>query len=122
MYQKLFGATVLGAMVLSTGCAGINGKWDLATVEPTAAQRDVEYRSLRLDKDGSFYGEATESSGIKTTSGTYSYADGILHLKPHDGEDYTYDAQLESSGQELKLSRHWQGTKMKLKYERRSGE
>lgn len=105
------------AALLITGC-GVNGKWSLARVEPDAARRDVEFHSLRLDKDGSFYAEASEGT-IKTTSGTYTFKDDVLELRAHDGERHSYDARLENSGNELVLESLWQGKKLVMRYERR---
>jgi hypothetical protein len=122
MFRKMFGTLVVSTIALTSGCASIQGKWDLATVEPTAAQRDVEFRSLRLEKDGTFFAEATEGTGIRTTSGTYSYDNGVLHLKAHDGEAQTYDAELEGTGEVLRLANFWQGRRLNLKYERRSDQ
>ncbi|MBL8880184.1 MAG: response regulator [Phycisphaerales bacterium] len=88
--------------ILAIGC-GVNGNWSLGTVDPSASRRYVEYHTLTLQKDGTFYAEAKEESGIKTTSGTYTYKDGVLHLVAHDGESHTYDAKVKSSGNHLEL-------------------
>lgn len=120
MRRSLSTIAMIGGIALTSGCAGVQGKWDLATVEPTAAQRDVEFRSLRLDKDGTFFAEANEGEAIRTTSGTYSFRDGVLYLKEHDGETATYDASLSNAGEELHLANYWQGRRLKLKYERRA--
>ncbi len=103
-----------------SGC-GVTGTWSLATVDPIAATRDVEFHTLRMEQDGSFYAESKEEreGGIASTSGVYTFDDGVLHLKEHDGERHTYDARLENSAQELCLERTWNGRKLKMKYDRR---
>lgn len=105
---------LLAAMVLS-GCTVV-GKWSLASVDPEAARRDFEYTSLTLQKDGTFYAEE-EENGIKTTSGTYSYGDGVLSLSAHDGERHTYDAHIR--GDRLHLEEVWKGQKLKAEFERK---
>ena len=65
-----------------------------------------------------FYAEAKEGEGIRTTSGTYTYQDGILNLKAHDGEVHTYPAKLVDGGRTLKLDGTWEGNKLELRYER----
>lgn len=107
-----------GACLAITGC-GIDGTWSLAEVDPTAARRDMEFHSLTLQKDGSFYAEAREVGGIRTTSGTYTFKDDVLNLTAHDGERHTYDAHLKDSGNELELERFWEGRKVKLEYKRK---
>ncbi len=106
----------LGVLALGVlaGC-GINGKWSLAQVDPTAARRDVKYESLSLQKDGTFYAEA-KGDVAKSTSGTYTYEDSTLTLVSHTGEVDTYDADL--NGNELYLTSFWNGQKLKTTYER----
>ncbi len=108
------------AISLHAGCS-IPGKWTLAEVDPTAATRDTEFHSLTLQKDGTFYAEAKEPGGIKTTSGTYTYEHGVLDLKAHDGERHTYDARMLNIN-DLRLATRWQGKKLKLKYDRQIGD
>ncbi|HWL94228.1 MAG TPA: lipocalin family protein [Phycisphaerae bacterium] len=117
MRGKVFGTTVLGLLVMTTGCS-IVGKWTVTDVEPTAAQRDIEFHSLRLDKDGSFYAEAKEGESIKTTSGTYTHKNSVLTLTAHDGERHTYDAEL--SGDTLHLESFWEGKKLEVDYKRKT--
>jgi len=102
------------------GCS-MPGKWSLAKVEPTAGTRNAEFHSLTLQKDGTFYAEANEPGGIKTTSGTYTYKHGILDLLAHDGERHTYDATFVNNN-DLRLATTWQGQKLKMKYERQLSE
>ena len=99
------------------GCS-VNGKWNLAEVEPTAAIRDFEYQSLTLQKDGTFYAEAMEGP-IRTTSGTYTYEDGTLDLIAHDGARATNDGSLQESGNQLCLVEMWDGRKLKAVMERK---
>lgn len=106
----------VAAVAALTGCS-IPGKWTLAKVDPTAATRNAEFHSLTLQKDGSFYAEAKEAGGIKTTSGTYTYKHGVLDLVAHDGERHTYDAKMLNNN-DLRLATTWQGKKLKLKYDR----
>lgn len=110
----------LAAISFQAGCS-IPGKWTLAEVDPTAATRDAEFHSLTMQKDGTFYAEAKEPGGIKTTSGTYTYEHGVLDLKAHDGERHTYDAKMLNNN-DLRLATTWQGKKLKLKYDRQVGE
>lgn len=104
------------AAVLASGCTSIVGRWSLAGVDPEAARRDVKYHTLTLQKDGTFYADAKEAPGIRTTSGTYSYRKNILHLQTHDGDHFSYDAKIE--GNNLWLENFWQGQKIKMKYEK----
>ena len=115
MNRHLLGVNVIVCGMLLTGCS-VKGKWHLASVEPSAATRDVQYHDLTLQNDGSFYAEADEAS-IGTTSGTYTYKDGVLCLNEHDGERHTYDAKLVSAT-DMQLETFWEGEKLKLKYKR----
>jgi hypothetical protein len=101
-------------MFFATGC--VVGHWELEKVEPQAARRDVTFQSFTLQRDGSFYAEA-EDEGIHTKSGTYTYKDGVLDFKTHDGTRYTYDAEL--VGAKLHLERFWEGQKLELDYAKR---
>lgn len=114
--RNVIKAAALSALALGalTGC-GINGKWSLAQVDPTAGWRDVKYNSLALQKDGTFYAEA-EGDVAKSTSGTYTFEDNTLTLCSHTGEVDAYDATL--NGNELRLVRIWNGQKLKTTYER----
>ena len=115
MKRNLLSFSLIAGFTSLAGC-GVQGKWTLADVEPTAATRDVQYHNLTLQKDGSFYAEAKEAS-IDSTSGTYTYEDGVLCLKEQDGERHTYDAKLVSAT-DMRLESFWQGQKLKLKYKR----
>jgi hypothetical protein len=116
--KPLFPALALAALLVMTGC-GINGKWSLSTVSPTAARRDFEFQSLTLQRDGTFYAEALEPGGeIGTRSGTYTYKDGTLQLVAHDGESYTYDAKLRGAN-DLELKRGWDGRTLEAELVRR---
>jgi hypothetical protein len=93
-------------LISTTGCS-VQGKWQLETVEPSAARRDFQYEVLTLEKDGSFYAEAREiAKDTRTTSGTYRYEDGVLALREHDGEERTYRAECPSA-KRLKLKDTW---------------
>lgn len=118
--QKLTMAALMLGGCFAVGCS-MPGKWSLAKVEPTAATRDAEFHSLTLQKDGTFYAEANEPGGIKTTSGTYTYEHGVLDLIAHDGERHTYDATFRSND-DLRLARMWQGRRVELKYDRQDAE
>ncbi len=98
-----------------SGCS-IHGKWSVAHLDPDAARRDFALSSLTLQRDGTFYAESDGGAGIKTTSGTYIYDDGLLTLNQHDGAQQTYDAKLE--GSTLKLTRHWKGGRVTARLER----
>lgn len=107
---------LIAASLFLSGC-NVVGSWSLASVDPNAARRDVEYHSMTLQKDHSFYAESKEETGVRTTSGTYTFEKGVLDLKAHDGERHTYDARLTSNTQ-LRLEGFWEGRKLKMKYER----
>jgi hypothetical protein len=107
----VFALALLGA----TGCA-VQGKWSLASVEPSAARRDFQYEVLTLENDGSFYAEAREGR-TKTTSGTYRFERGVLSLREHDGEEHAYDAQV--SADELKLATTWEDRKLVARFDRK---
>jgi len=111
--MKAFGnCAAIALLVLTTGCASMEGKWSVAKVEPTAARRDFAFESLTLQSDGTFYAEAKEGGKTDSVSGTWKLDDGVLALREHDGECHTYDAELEPSGKRLKLVRHWSGQRM----------
>lgn len=111
-------AIAASTLVVLGGC-GIAGQWELTTVDPNAARRDVDYQTMELKKDGSFYAESKEQGAIKTTSGTYTYKDDVLSLKPHDRETRTFDAKLMDSGNKLHLEQFWENQKVKMDYQRR---
>lgn len=114
-------APIAGALIgVTTGCTGIEGEWRLTQVTPTAAQRDIQYRTLNMEKNGTFYAEANENGPVRTVSGTYDFdADAdTLSLQEHDGEQNTYDAEIESGGRELHLTRFWEGRKVYAVFER----
>jgi len=120
-----FSCFALGAALLVpvlAGCSSVVGQWSLKEVEPTAAQRDVQYRTLTLQKNGTFYAEANEGE-IKTVSGTYDYnaKTDTITFREHDREQNTYDAQLKDGGQELQLLSFWEGRKLKAIYEKEEG-
>jgi len=117
MRKTLTTLVLISAAVVVTGC-GVNGKWELSTVDPTAARRDFEFQSLTLQSDGSFYAESSEAGEkIRTTSGTYTYQKGTLRLVEHDGEAHSYDAVRQ--GDELVLKQHWHGQPIKAKFVRK---
>jgi hypothetical protein len=124
----------------ATGCSVV-GKWQLSTIDPTAAMRDFEYHAFTLQKDGTFYGEAErtevadfsvqagegafraegqhELKGIMTTSGVYRYDERTLTLTPHEGKQVTYEARLIDSGNKLELEKIWKDRKVKAIFQRR---
>lgn len=105
------------ALFTLVGCS-VDGKWSVARIDPDAARRDFEFSSLTLQDDETFYAEANGTDGIKSVSGTYTYDDGVLSLKTHDGQRYTYDAKLCAAGHEMKLARHWEGRRLEATLER----
>ncbi len=114
---------IAGSLVLLTGvglagCQKPAGKWSLASVEPTALQRDVEFHNLTLQEDGTFYAEAMEGGRIQSVSGTYAYDNGVLILTAHDGETHAYDARIRGANK-MYLASFEDGRKVKMKYERR---
>lgn len=135
--MKRFAYSIAFINLLVSGGCSIAGKWTLVTVEPEAARRDVEFASLTLQRDGSFYAEAhkdvpgpdvvvvgrdttvvtgTDKGGIQSTSGTYEYKSHTLALQPHDGPVVAYDARL--NGAELQLERYHGAQRVKCKYKR----
>lgn len=102
-------------MLVATGC-GVQGKWSLASVEPSAARRDFQYEVLTLEGDGSFYAEARDGN-TRTTSGTYRYEKGVLSLREHDGEEHAYDAEV--NGNTLKLKQTWEDRKLVASFDRK---
>jgi hypothetical protein len=111
-------ATICAAALLITGC-GIDGKWSLSSVDPTAAWRDFEYQSLILQRDGTFHGEALEfGDQIRATSDTYTYDDGTLQLVAHDGEIHAYDTRMHGAN-ELVLKRNRDGRKVAATFHRK---
>lgn len=108
----------LAACILLTaaGCSVV-GKWELATVDPSAARRDFKYEVLTLEKDGSFYAEGREGA-TKTTSGTYRYEGGVLALREHDGEEHTYRAECPSA-ERMKLKDTWKDRELVAVFERK---
>lgn len=114
MRRGIFAVSVM-TLALSAGCS-VNGKWSLATVEPTAARRDFPYEVLTLQRDGSFYAEAREPH-TTTTSGTYRYQDGVLTLQEQDGELNTFTAKMVSAD-ELRLERPWKDRVLVARLER----
>jgi hypothetical protein len=119
MKTKIWTITIATVTLSIAGCHEPAGKWSLASVEPTAAQRDVEFHSLTLQKDGTFYAEAREGAGIESVSGTYYMDNGVLVLTEHDGEVHGYDARFRDGGKELHLANFQDGQKVKLKYDLR---
>jgi hypothetical protein len=113
----------LSPLLLAAGC-GIQGKWSLESVEPTAAQRDFEWQVLTLQKDGSFYGEK-QNAGIHTASGTYRFDRNkhVLTLKEHNGSTYVYnDVQLIDGGNGMRMERAWKDQVIVAKFEKRTSE
>lgn len=112
--------TLIGFCLLPcVGCT-VHGKWSVASIDPTAARRDFDFQSLTLQEDGTFYIEANEAYGIEASSGVYSFEDGVLHLKEHDGESHTYNAELTHGGKKLRLQEFWEGQKLIAVLERRA--
>lgn len=105
--------------MIALGCAQLEGKWSLAKVDPTAARRDFEFESLTIQKDGTFYGESRGAADTRSISGDWTVKGGVLSLKDHDGNVYTYDSELSPDGGELTLSRHWERTRMQAVMEKR---
>ena len=123
--RKMYRIRLIGAVLplaLVSACASMNGKWSLAEVDPTAARRDFSFQSLTLQDDGTFYAERKEMGKTKSVSGTWTYEDGVLSLRQHDGERHTYDAKLEDSGKKLTLVRFWNGQHMTAQLEKRKDE
>src|SRR5262245_27454379 len=119
--QILMMPVLVCALFVAAGCSVV-GKWELASVDPSAARRDFQYETLTLEKDGSFYAESREGAaippGTKTTSGTYRYQDGVLALREHDGEEHTYRAQC-PSGDRMKLKDTWKDRELVAVFERK---
>jgi hypothetical protein len=104
--------------LLATGCSGkVAGKWSLSTVEPTAATRDMEYTSLTLQEDGTFYAEAINGT-VKSQSGTYSYDNKVLDLVAHNGERETFDVRRLTS-RKMCVEQFWRGQKLKAEFVRK---
>lgn len=106
---------LLAGLVVLTGC-GINGKWSLANVEPTAERRDFEFASFTLQKDGTFYAEKVAPRS-ESVSGTYTYEDRTLTLNEERGPRYTYGADLQ--GDELELEKYAEGRRVTATFERK---
>lgn len=113
--HRLSSATNLTMVIaILSGCS-VRGRWDLAQTD----RGNAEFRSLRLDKDGTFLAEGGGSPDrIEPASGTYSYENGVLILDSRDGEHHSYDADLENSGRDLKLKRFSEGKELELMYRR----
>lgn len=108
---------VLVASSLLAGC-GIEGKWALRDVDPTAARRDVPYQSFTFQDDGTYYAEALEADGrVGSQSGVYTYKDGALTLRPHEAAARTFPADL--AGDELKIRQPWRDREVKATFERK---
>ncbi|MCC6312247.1 MAG: hypothetical protein IT345_15225 [Trueperaceae bacterium] len=105
-------ATALG---LAAGC--VHGRWELVEVDPDAARGDVEFQTITLQDDGSYFAQ-TNDDGVQPASGTYTYSDGVLDLQEKDGDRHSYEAAV--VGEQLHLKRLWEGQKLKMIYERRS--
>jgi hypothetical protein len=113
--RQLLRLSIIGSLLALAGCS-VQGKWSLASVEPSAARRDFQYEVLNLEKDGSFYAEAREGA-TRTTSGTYRYENGVLALREHDGEEHTYNADV--SADQMKLKQPWQDRQLVAHFERK---
>lgn len=105
-----------GLALLLTGCS-VEGKWALSKVEPTAARRDFEFKSLTLQDDGTYYAESHSPTGIETQSGTYTYDDNTLSLVAHSGERHTYNAKFITASR-LELQGFWKGRKLYADFNR----
>jgi hypothetical protein len=97
------------------GCA-VAGKWSLAAVEPEAARRDFEYASLTLQEDGSYYAES-QTPGVKTMSGTYTYQNSTLTLMPHAGPRVAYHATFKDANH-LRLTKTAGGQEVRTVFAR----
>lgn len=136
--RRLVWSVLFLSLSVFSGCSTVAGKWTLVTVEPEAARREIEYASLTLQKDGSFYAEAqndvpgtdvvvvtkdttvvteTDKPGIQSTSGTYEFKDNTLALRPHEGKVVAYDAKLDG-GSQLKLEKFYGAQKVKCTFKR----
>jgi hypothetical protein len=138
-YQRYILISAFPMVFAASGCSVV-GKWELASVDPTAALRDLEYQAFTLQKDGSFYGEAErsevaaftmhsegnfraeaqeEKKGISTESGVYRYDDGTLTLTPHEGKEVTYQARLIDGGNKLEVKKTWKDRTVKAIFNRK---
>ncbi len=115
--RMVWSVCLIMSAALFVGCTE-HGKWSLSEVDPTAARRDFQFQSLTLQRDGTYYAEADEGMGIESTSGTYTYENGVLALASHDGERHTYDAELMRGGRQLQLQRHWNGQRLTATFQR----
>ncbi len=91
------------SLVVVSGC-GIEGKWSLQRVKPTAARPNVAYEALTIEQDGTFYAQ-NQQPGAEAVSGTWVYGDGLLVLRQQNGERLTYGADLR--GDHLILKQPW---------------
>lgn len=107
----------LTALLLSlSGCA-ITGQWMLDEVEPLTAREDVQFDTLNLEPDGRYYAELNRE-GTRTTSGHYTYRNGVLRLVDDNGMVYHFDATLTQGGHQLELVRFWNGQKVRVEFEK----
>jgi len=106
-----------GLLLIAVAGCGVQGKWELARVQPTAARPDFDYQALTLEKDGTYYGEPTANTGAADV-GTYRYKNKVLVLTSNDGELRRYDADLENSGSTLHLEKFWMDQKVKADFKR----
>ncbi len=112
---RLAWLTLLAVPILLTGC-GVQGKWSLSQVDPTAARRDFPFEVITLQRDGTFYAEAKNPPG--SVSGTYRYENNTLSLTEHDGTTYTFDATMLTANR-LRLQEPWQDRELKAEFVRR---
>ena len=108
-------ANLIVLIALLSGCS-VHGKWNLT--QSAVGTRDAEFRSLWLEKDGTYYAESVSTDRVEPAAGTYSYENGVLSLLSSDGERHSYDADFENSGKELKLKGFAEGKTLELKYRR----
>lgn len=101
------------ALALTTGC--VHGHWELTNVRPDAGRGDVDFQTLTLQRDGSYFAQTNDTA--EPVSGTYTYDHGILDLQDTRGERNTYEAKV--VGRELRLQRLWEGQRLVMVYERR---
>lgn len=87
---KRFLSLIYVLSLAATGC-GIQGKWSVVSVDPTAARRDFPYDAFTLQDDGTFYAETHEPQA-GTATGTYRYDDNALSFRERSGSLHTYKA------------------------------
>lgn len=92
MGQTLRTLVILAAAGLLAGC-GVQGKWTYDRIEPDAARGKFEIARVELKSDGSYAAHSDYHGKIETSTGKYTYADGILSFTPDKGEPRSYHAR-----------------------------